>query len=713
MLPPDSVTVSKSVSPGAPATGPRTGLLAAGILLLVALLINLSQVTRNLDTGYLGGHEFRQAQTALSAFFIQRDHDYSLAYPTPVFGPPWSIPMEFPLFQWAVARAATMSEAGIERTARLVSIIGFYLALPGLFILMRRIGASLPTSFLGLALILASPIYIFYTRAILIESTALCLSIWFLVAFEALVRNRSWVAFALTASLGALASLVKVTTFAIWGGMALVIGAAGILRLLRSETPREGRKLAMQAGLAGLAPLILATSWIRYADAVKAASPGGFFLTSENLESFNVGTLSDRVSAEVWSGVLAHLTSGLLPWAGLAAIGLLWLWPLAKPRPWAALALFGVTVATWMSFPHLYRVHDYYLYAVGVMPLAACALTLQRFHGLARWGWVPVVVTAAIMGLQWRSFDHNYRALQSVVSNGGNTLLNFLRDATEPDEIIIVVGNDWSASVPYYSERRAVMFKWGVHNKPEVVDNIVQSLEGESISGLLVLGENHEMPETIDHLITALDLESEPTIRSGENVFHTRRDLRGRIGLYLKQFNNYPGVESLKDSVMEQLIDPIIADSQPHAVTPNQARSAFHLIHPSPVRYRTEYSLAIVTAAEAVVMGAHADADFWVPWEKETARLQVEFGLAPHANADEHNHSDGVWFRVWGTVADAAESLVWERWIDPWNNEADRGVLQETFTTPAADFTEFRFEVRSGPSKAYDSAFWGNINITP
>ena len=50
----------------------------------------------------LPGVEFRQAQTAHSTFWIEATHDFSPAYPTPVLGKPWSVPMEFPLYQWTV-----------------------------------------------------------------------------------------------------------------------------------------------------------------------------------------------------------------------------------------------------------------------------------------------------------------------------------------------------------------------------------------------------------------------------------------------------------------------------------------------------------------------------------------------------------------------------------------------------------------------------------
>ena len=54
------------------------------------------------------GQEFRQTQTAISCLFTQRD-GYKIAYPTPVLGKPWSAPMEFPLYQWAVAAWANES----------------------------------------------------------------------------------------------------------------------------------------------------------------------------------------------------------------------------------------------------------------------------------------------------------------------------------------------------------------------------------------------------------------------------------------------------------------------------------------------------------------------------------------------------------------------------------------------------------------------------
>ena len=45
-------------------------------------------------------HEFRQTQTALTALFLEFNARSFVNYETPVLGAPWSIPFEFPFFQF-------------------------------------------------------------------------------------------------------------------------------------------------------------------------------------------------------------------------------------------------------------------------------------------------------------------------------------------------------------------------------------------------------------------------------------------------------------------------------------------------------------------------------------------------------------------------------------------------------------------------------------
>ena len=161
----------------------------------------------------LPGVEYRQAQTALSAYFIKQEGDFSIAYPTPVLGKPWSIPMEFPLYQWSVVITSKVTGLGLTKSGRAVSLACFYLTLPALFLLLRRWEVALGRRWLVLAVVVTCPLYIFYGRAFLIETMALMFALWFWTAFERAVegRHRGWLLLAVLTGVGA--GLVKVTTF--------------------------------------------------------------------------------------------------------------------------------------------------------------------------------------------------------------------------------------------------------------------------------------------------------------------------------------------------------------------------------------------------------------------------------------------------------------------------------------------------------------------
>src|SRR5579871_2832020 len=47
-------------------------------------------------------HQFRQTQTAITAYWIWRGGPL-IAYQTPVLGYPWSVPFEFPVYQYLLA----------------------------------------------------------------------------------------------------------------------------------------------------------------------------------------------------------------------------------------------------------------------------------------------------------------------------------------------------------------------------------------------------------------------------------------------------------------------------------------------------------------------------------------------------------------------------------------------------------------------------------
>jgi hypothetical protein len=108
---------------------------------------------------------------------------------TPVLGPPWTIPLEFPLDQWIVAGLTTFAGTPLDQTARFVSVMFFYLTLLPLGVLLSAVDMKRSLLPLGLAAFLLCPICIFWSRAFLIESTALFLTVSFLSKFAIIVAR--------------------------------------------------------------------------------------------------------------------------------------------------------------------------------------------------------------------------------------------------------------------------------------------------------------------------------------------------------------------------------------------------------------------------------------------------------------------------------------------------------------------------------------------
>ena len=58
-------------------------------IFVLALGYHLHAVTYHWTMGFMSGHEFRQAQTAITTYYIDQQNNFSLRYETPILGKPW------------------------------------------------------------------------------------------------------------------------------------------------------------------------------------------------------------------------------------------------------------------------------------------------------------------------------------------------------------------------------------------------------------------------------------------------------------------------------------------------------------------------------------------------------------------------------------------------------------------------------------------------
>ncbi|MDB6114549.1 MAG: hypothetical protein JWQ62_1494, partial [Lacunisphaera sp.] len=157
------------------------------------MLFNIYGVTYHWTMGFMAGHEFRQSQTAITTYYIDQQNNFSLLYETPILGKPWvSILLEVPIYEWSVVLLSRATGLPHVVAARTISAACFYLMLPALYLLLGRCRLPPSRRLLVLALVLCAPVYIFYSRAFLMDAMALMGGVWFLFGFVGVMDERRW-----------------------------------------------------------------------------------------------------------------------------------------------------------------------------------------------------------------------------------------------------------------------------------------------------------------------------------------------------------------------------------------------------------------------------------------------------------------------------------------------------------------------------------------
>ncbi|SOD98725.1 hypothetical protein [Caenispirillum bisanense] len=422
--------------------------------------------------GWIGGpildmFGFRQTQTAISSAYMLKD-GLALRYQTPVLGAPWSIPFEFPTYQILTAILA-MAGLSVDVAGRIVSYVFFLGCLHPIATLCRHAGIGREGFLVTGALFLSSPLYVFWSRTVMIESAALFFAlVWLALLLDLLAADRparrpvaSW---ALCLTAGVLAVLTKSTTFPAFcvAGCLLVLGA--VLRDvpdLRRPTVADLRggvtRLTVAVG-ACLLPIALGYVWVLYSDQVKAENPFGALLTSAALAKWNFGTLDQRVSAALWSDVVlgraVPQVLGAAAWIAPLVLGA----GLVLRRVSWPLAVFAAAFAVpFAVFTNLHMVHGYYQYANGLFLVLAVGIAVAAI-GQQRSRIAALALLALFLaGNAWTFRTIFYPPMTANWSASEVVRIGEKVQALVPEDAgIVVLGQDWSSEVPYYSDRRAL-----------------------------------------------------------------------------------------------------------------------------------------------------------------------------------------------------------------------------------------------------------------
>jgi len=440
----------------ATATGQRTtqtwsrwwGLTALGIILF-GLLIRLPTIGFPLNEP-VDFFPFRQTQTAV-VIREYMQNGLSLHSPLSVLGPPWDVPMEFPLYQLIAAQVGLTMGWGVDLAAR-VTCLFFFEVTAVLVALLARRWFSSGTALLALGLFQVLPFGYVYGSSSMIEFLPTAALLGGILAIDSWVRRtdtdkiRHWLLLVATVLL-VIGYLVKITTKnpSIW-----------FRQFLDTDRTRVMGLVPLVAGaVAGLA-------WTRYADSIKEQSPYTQFLMSSNLSSWNFGTGDQRLRTENWAAPIEWAGSIAGPGLLLVAFCLaaILLWPTRRAITVALALALPVSAAV---FFNLYVVHNYYLCAIYpalVLVIAAAIAGCTRLAPTPSLRAVlGITLTLVAVAAAWlspqgqliskRTNDPPFNYSQSIE----------IASNTKPDDGILVVGCGWSSEVLYFADRRGLMLQ--------------------------------------------------------------------------------------------------------------------------------------------------------------------------------------------------------------------------------------------------------------
>ncbi len=489
------------------------------VLFLGALAFSLSVASKGWSHAISDIYGWRQAQTAISAYFIQQGGPW-LGYETPVLGPPWSLPHEFPVYQLAVAGLATVTGLQLEPAGRAVSLAFFYALLVLAYLLLAEFHVAPRHRLLVVALWLVSPLYLFWSRTLMIESTALFLSFAFLT-FAARFLERSRYRDALVALLaGGLAFAVKPPTVVLFAGL------AGLWWFVLLRQRGYKLTLALLFGcLVIVLPLGVGWTWHRYADALKELNHFGWAWTSEAMWRdwvFSpIGThagLDRRFKWTSWWVIWGRTIPECVGHFAVVVAAVLGVVVARRRRVLFSLAV-GAFLAHFALFTPLHLSHAYYQYGMGfflVLAVGFAAVALLECEDARRYLAWPLVILMVILCVN----SYATRMLPIQRRNAYRKpawyvrLASDLTRVTRPGDVVVGFGLDWNPEVPYYAKRRALMWPGYGDSTPDSPDvaAALASLDGHAVGALFSCSPDTP-EETLARFRDRLNLEATPSLR--------------------------------------------------------------------------------------------------------------------------------------------------------------------------------------------------------
>jgi hypothetical protein len=458
------------------------GLIPVTMVCILFLILSW----RYSDRALVDLYGFRQTQTALTAEMLKNPRNPLIAYETPVLGKPWSIPMEFPLFQLTVARISNWIPGPIEPIGKMASILGTLLTALLAALLIQQITGSSHSAALVACIILSSPLYIYWGQAFLIESWSTTFALAYLLAGSK--KETSKWSIMLCILFGILCFLQKITNGIVASGM-LILWAG----ISTAQNKKISKNIIIKTLLYVAIPLIIGVIWVKIADNIKAQNPiAEVMLTSKNISEWNYGTLKQRLSLETWQHNFKHVTTWIAPPISLIILGLLILNALRQPdKRWNCFVFLAGFAAGPLIFTNLFYVHAYYWFANGLFLYCAAATGLPTKTTKEQILSTLTVLLISKFGIQtWESKAEPILKKTPLISHVELAYTHTIAKHIPKDKILMGVGMDWDPMAAFYAKRKALLFPQKANCSSSAGQQAIANTRLENIGGVLIGGQD-------------------------------------------------------------------------------------------------------------------------------------------------------------------------------------------------------------------------------
>lgn len=620
-----------------------------------------------------------------------------LDYPTPVLGKPWKIPSDFGLYPNVAALGARVTGADPEFVGRVVALLAFYLGVPAVFLVARRLGAGRAGGLLAVAFWLVSPLAEVHANALTGLTTALTLSTWWLWLFLGAVDApclRNWILSGFAGALAAMCGPVVFIPFAL-------VGLARGLEAGRRAARRSVVSISLAAGL--LPALAGALGWAIHADALKAANPYGSLLAASTFWSAAVGTWAQRREFDFVVSLLGTLFGTLVaPLSALLALVCANFSP--ARRPGVRLRIGIVALVMLALLQPLYETQPGQLGPLVLLTALALAGFAEDILGSRLpVGWIAVIF---MLLAQAQLRIQPAEELHSPLPDADN-LSPAVTLVTRPTDIVVTAGQDIDLLFAYRVNRRTILVPAGRETDTAALTQALGSRTDWNVGAVVLTGRYRSEPAIVASLHQLFNLAEKPLLQTSASdvYFPAAADadasarLRGSMyaGLLRRDSNGPP---------------PPPAKVTPPPKPAKVELPPFSMMSPQPNRYSVPYDVAAHEVDGVPCFFAHAPTTLEFDLPTGGTQCVLEFFMSEGSYTGKGD-TDGADVVVTVRHAKGGREEVFRRHLDPVNRRADRKLQTASIVFRAEPASTLLVESQPGPRDRanFDWVYFRKIEI--